>query len=450
MQTPLPTASPPAKIYAISELNGAARRLLEENFHAIWVSGEISNLAKPSSGHFYFSLKDGQAQVRCAMFRQHNLGLRFTPKEGMQVLVRANVSLYEGRGDFQLIVSQMEPAGDGALQQAFEALKQRLGQAGLFKPEHKKPLPRLPKTIGVITSPTGAAIRDVLSVIARRCPSIPVIIYPCLVQGKLAGASIKAAIETAVRRAEAQVLLLVRGGGSLEDLWPFNEEIVAEALFACPIPVVSGVGHEVDITIADFVADARAPTPTAAAELVTPLRQELLQQLQEFKRRLALPLQKHLQWQTQHLEHLTKRLQHPLARLSQQMQQLDEFSRRLERAMQERLFHHSQQLQTRAASLGHHNPRRRLALESTRLTETQHRLQRAGESRLQTAKQRLALLMNALHTVSPLATLQRGYAIVSNEEGAIITQSTSLKPGERIHAQLAQGQFHARVESSEA
>ena len=264
-------------IYTVSDLNARARVILEECFKTIWVSGEISNLAKPNSGHLYFSLKDERAQVRCAFFRNSQRGLRFTPENGQHVLVQAQVSFYAARGDFQLIVSQMEMAGAGALQVAFEQLKQRLHKEGLFSQAHKKKLPLFPKCLGIITSPTGAAIRDILKVLQRRFSSIPIIIYPTLVQGDKAADQISMAIQRATQRKECDVLILARGGGSLEDLWPFNEEKVARAMFHCPIPIVTGIGHEIDVTIADFVADQRASTPSAAAEMVSPNQQEQMQ-----------------------------------------------------------------------------------------------------------------------------------------------------------------------------
>ncbi|MFW5824439.1 MAG: exodeoxyribonuclease VII large subunit, partial [Marinobacter sp.] len=263
-----PTLRPRA--LTVSELARQVRHLLESSFMQVWVEGELSSLSRPSSGHWYFSLKDQRAQVRCAMFRGFNQRVRPLPKEGDQVRIRGRVSLYESRGDFQIIVEHMEPAGLGALQQAFDALKARLQAEGLFAPERKKPLPAMPRHIGVVTSPTGAAIHDILIVLGRRCPGIPVTLYPTPVQGQTATASIVAAIQRAVRHGQADVLIIGRGGGSLEDLWCFNEEAVARAIAACPIPTVSAVGHEVDVTIADFVADLRAPTPSAAAEKISP------------------------------------------------------------------------------------------------------------------------------------------------------------------------------------
>jgi len=276
METMPEQNSPSRDIYSITRLNREVRAVLEGSFPAIWVQGEISNLAQPSSGHMYFSLKDRSAQVRCAMFRGRNRLLKFVPENGMEVLARAVVSLYEGRGEFQLLIEELEPAGEGALQKAVADLKQRLFEEGLFNEEHKQSLPAYPKTIGVVTSPTGAAIRDILTVLKRRYPAAAVIVYPVPVQGEGAAGIITKALETADRRAEADVLILARGGGSLEDLWSFNEEIVARAVYNLATPIVCGVGHEIDFTIADFVADKRAPTPSAAAEMVSPDQRELL------------------------------------------------------------------------------------------------------------------------------------------------------------------------------
>ena len=268
------------EVYTVSQLNQAAKNLLEGSFPLIWISGEISNLSQPSSGHMYLTLKDEAAQVRCAMFRFRNSLLSFAPKNGMQVLARAKVSLYEGRGEFQLIIEHMEEAGDGLLRRKFDELKHRLAALGLFNHEHKKPLPALPQCIGVVTSATGAAIRDIISVLKRRMPAIPIMIYPAAVQGSEAAGQIVKAINLANQRQECDVLIVGRGSGSLEDLWPFNEEIVAHAIFNSEIPIISAVGHEIDYTIADFVADVRAATPSAAAELISPHQQELLQQVQ--------------------------------------------------------------------------------------------------------------------------------------------------------------------------
>ena len=302
---------PVKDVYAVSRLVREARATLEGGFPLLWVEGEISNLAMPASGHIYFTLKDEAAQVRCAMFKGRNRQLRFIPENGMQVLLRVRVTLYEGRGEFQLVVEHMEEAGSGALQRAYEALKHRLGEAGLFDDAHKKALPKIPTTIGVMSSPDGAAVHDILTVLARRFPDVNVIIYPVAVQGVDSANQIADAIATADQRQECDVLIISRGGGSLEDLWSFNEEKVAQAIFACELPIISAVGHEVDFTIADFVADMRAATPSAAAELAVPDAQQWLHKLQGQTRRLTLLMTHYLQNEQRHLMHLARRLPQP-------------------------------------------------------------------------------------------------------------------------------------------
>ncbi|HQR52883.1 MAG TPA: exodeoxyribonuclease VII large subunit, partial [Burkholderiales bacterium] len=335
-----PAAAPPVReVFSVSRLNREARALLERGLGTVWLEGEISNLSRPGSGHWYFSLKDAAAQVRCAMFRQRNLLVRFPVKDGAQVLARGRVSLYEARGEFQLVIEHLEEAGEGALRRRFEELKQRMQAEGLFDAQHKQPLPALPRRIGVVTSPTGAAIRDILHVLRRRFPAIPVLIYPVAVQGEAAPREIVQALGLAAARRECDVLIVARGGGSLEDLWAFNDEAVARAIFACPIPVVSGVGHEVDVTIADFVADERAPTPSAAAERVVPDRAEWLRSLAATYRRLGLAMRRRLGDQRQALLQREQRLArvHPGVVLRQHAQRLDELEGRLRLATRGRL-----------------------------------------------------------------------------------------------------------------
>jgi exodeoxyribonuclease VII large subunit len=435
-------STPERDIFSVSRLNREARAVLEGHFPLIWVEGEISNLARPSSGHWYFSLKDSQAQVRTAMFRNRNQLLRFKPADGLQVLVRARISLYEARGEYQLIVEHMEEAGAGALQRAFEALKARLAAEGLFATEHKQPLPVLPRRIGVITSPTGAAIRDILSVLARRFPAIPVLVYPVPVQGEGAGARIAAALQTAGRRAECDVLILARGGGSLEDLWAFNEEVVARAIHACPLPVVSGVGHEVDVTIADFAADLRAATPSAAAEAVSPDGQEWLTRLLRHDARLLGLLRRHQQQARQTLDGLGKRLQarHPGQRLRQQAQRLDELEQRLQRGLERRLGVARTALGQWRARLRGVAPGPRLARLAARRTELERRLRSVLEHRLDQRRQALKGLARALDAVSPLATLGRGYSITRRvRDGALLRTAAEVAVGEEIETRLAEG-----------
>ncbi len=443
-----PQLPPEEPVYRVSRLNAEARGLLESGFSAIWVEGELSNLARPASGHWYFSLKDDRAQVRCAMFRQHNLRVQCRPEDGMQVRIRANVSLYEARGEFQLIVRQLEPAGEGALRQAWEELKRRLAAEGLFDERHKQPLPWLPRCIGVITSPSGAAVRDVLHVLRRRFPAIPVIIYPVAVQGAEAPGQIVEALRVAGERRECDVLILTRGGGSLEDLWSFNDEAVARALHACAIPTVAGVGHEVDFTIADFVADRRAPTPSAAAEAVTPDRAELAQRVAVMSQRLVRAGQRLLNEGHTRTRSLEQRLAtcHPGRRISQQMQRLDELSLRLERATRARLHLGEQRVQAARAQLRAHSPQRQLRALRDNLAHQRTRLHAAARQAREHAAQRLAVAARALSTVSPLATLDRGYAIARRPaDGRVISDAATVNAGEELAVRLARGELLCEV-----
>jgi len=387
-------------IYTVSTLNQSARLLLEEGLGTIWVEGEISNFIRASSGHIYFSLKDENAQVRCAYFKGRR-NQQNAWKQGMHVLACAKVSLYEPRGDYQLIVEYIEEAGVGALQKAFEVLKAKLQAEGLFASEYKKPLPAYPQCLGVITSPTGAAIQDILHVLERRYPSLPVIVYPTLVQGTSAAPQIVHMIELANQHQQCDVLIVARGGGSMEDLWPFNEEIVARAIFNSQIPIISGVGHEVDFTIADFVADVRAPTPSAAAELASPDGEALLAYLEQIHNRLIQQITHKLTFKQHQLQSLINRLRHPRERLQFFAQKLDEQTHRLQQAWQ-KLF-----------------------------TRRQHRLN---------------LLLQTLQTLSPKATLERGYAIVKNTKGQIIRNASDVNKDESIFTTVSQGEIKSRVE----
>jgi exodeoxyribonuclease VII large subunit len=438
------------QIFSVTRLNQEVRLLLENAFPLIWVEGEISNLARPASGHIYFSLKDAAAQVRCAMFRNRNQLLRFAPKNGEQVLVRARVSLFPARGEFQLTIEHMEPAGAGALQQAFEALKQRLQQEGLFAEEHKRPLPMLPRRIGVITSPTGAAIHDVLTVLRRRCPSLPVLIYPVPVQGEGAAEKIADMIRLASARREVDALLLTRGGGSLEDLWAFNEEIVARAIAECELPLVCAVGHEVDVTIADFVADRRAPTPSAAAELLSPDATVWLAQFVRQEQRLGTLMQQTLRRFSERRDWLEQRLlqQHPRRRLQDRTQRLDELELRLATVMRSRMRHARVRYNHILQRFRPCSPKARLqALEHAR-AEIERRLWAAIRQELRGRRQQLTGLVRALDAVSPLATLARGYAIVRRADDAtVLHDAASVAPGAHVVARLARGRLHCRVET---
>lgn len=345
-----------AHLYSVSELNNETRQLLESTFNLIWVKGELSNLSIPKSGHWYFTLKDSQAQVRCAMFKGANFRVAFSPSDGLEVQILAKVSLYPDRGDYQLIVEKMEPSGEGKLRQAFEQLKNKLGQEGLFDIQNKKPLPSFPTSIGVITSPTGAAVQDIISVLKRRYPSASVLIYPCQVQGQAAAAEIVQAIELANRHRKCDVLLLARGGGSLEDLWPFNEENVARAVYASDLPIVSGVGHEIDFTISDFVADYRAPTPSAAAEAVSPDQSVLIRQFNEWTQRLNHTVLRLMQFLSQKIDYLDKRLLSPSQSLKNKSVSLEHLIQRLQWSINTQLQNQTQRFKHAALSLGMVNP----------------------------------------------------------------------------------------------
>ncbi len=424
--------------------------LLERGFGSLWLEAEISNFSKPSSGHWYFSLKDAAAQVRCAMFRQRNMLCAFTARDGQKVLVRARIGLYEPRGEYQLIVDYMEDAGLGTLRRLFEELSTKLEREGLFAAQRKRRLPSLPKRIGIITSPTGAALRDILHVLARRFPATAVLIYPVSVQGAQAAGEITAAVEAAGRRGECDVLILARGGGSLEDLWAFNDERLARAIAASPIPLITGIGHEIDFTIADFAADVRAPTPSAAAELVVPDAQEWLSALLQLGVRLQRCMRRRLEEHRERLRWLTGRagLVSPVARLSAQAQRLDELEQGLVRALRRRLQENRQRLRWltgRAAMVG---PSARLSQQLLRLNNLDARLSRAWRLELSSRRERLLPLIRTLNAVSPLATLERGYAIVRLEGGAILRDPADAKPGTMIEAMLARGKIRAKIEGA--
>lgn len=432
-------------IYSISRLNREVRTLLESAFPLLWIEAEISNLARPASGHLYFSLKDEKAQVRCAMFRNRNLNLGFSPKNGMQVLVRAKIGLYEPRGDFQLVIEHMEEAGDGALRRAFDELKLRLDKEGLFDSQYKQPIPVLPQHIGIITSPSGAAVRDIISTLNRRFPGLPLTIYPVAVQGEGAAQQIADMIKRADMRGECDVLILARGGGSLEDLWAFNEEVVARAIHDCSIPIVSGVGHEIDFTIADFVADQRAPTPTAAAELVSPDQQDWLTRLDVLQQRLTWLTRNRIRQAEQQVLNLEKRLQHPGRRLRDLAQRLDELELRMQRAGQNLLRHASSRLQHASERLQGYSPIHRLATLKEKNHSLSRRLVTTMQHHLSLQQQTIQRLAHNLDAVSPLATLGRGYAIVTDDQGRILRQAKQVKTGDRIKSRLAEGQLYCQV-----
>ena len=440
------TSSTDRDVLSVSQLNRKAKQLLETHLPLLWVEGELSNVSQPSSGHWYFTLKDEQAQVRCAMFRNRNTLVRFAPRQGQQVLIRARVSLYEGRGDYQLIVEHLEEAGFGALQRAFEALKLKLANEGLFDDAYKQPLPSLPKHIAVITSPTGAAIRDVLSVLNRRFPAIPVTVIPVAVQGKEAAPQIVCAIDLANRAGLFDVVILARGGGSLEDLWPFNEESVARAIHASELPLVSAVGHEVDFTIADFVADLRAPTPSAAAELLVPDAEDWLATFAGYEILLQEAIERKLQSFKQRLEWLRTRLRHPGERLQQQAQRLDGLELRLVRAVDHQLLRCHTRLNTLVLRQKPLQPKLHINQLNQQVSQHHATLVKNMQRHLRAQQQRLAEAARLLQTVSPLNTLQRGYAIATDSHHKVITNSSQVEPGDSINARLAEGELQCRVE----
>ncbi|MGE0482962.1 MAG: exodeoxyribonuclease VII large subunit [Gammaproteobacteria bacterium] len=432
-------------IYSVSRLTEAARATLEQGLGRLWVEGEISNLARPSSGHLYFTLKDATAQVRCAMFRNRASGLRCRPENGLSVLAYGLVSLYPARGDFQLIVDSLEAAGDGLLALRFEELKLRLQAEGLFDAAHKRPLPDWPRAIGIITSPSGAAVRDVIHVLARRCPAIPVIVYPTLVQGEGAARDIVRAIETANVRAECDVLIIGRGGGSLEDLWSFNEEVVARAIHDSAIPTVSAVGHEVDVTIADLVADLRAPTPSAAAELVSPDGLAAARRARDLERRLINAVTRRLGSQVREVGHLARRLVSPQRRLELNFQRVDDLSQRLHHATRTTLTLGNGRLGALRSRLGAASPAARLRLLSHELVHHERRLKGAVREQLATRARRLERLHDMLQALGPAATLERGYAIVTASDGSIVRDAARLAVTDEVQTRLARGEFSARV-----
>lgn len=441
---------PSPRILSVSQLNRLAREVLEDNFAVVWVEGELTNWSRPSSGHWYFTLKDGGAQIRAAMFRGQNLRVRTQPAAGQKVRVKGRISLYEARGDYQLIVETLQPAGEGDLTVAYEQLKTRLAAEGLFAVDRKRPLPRAPRHIAIVTSPTGAAIQDVLTVLARRSPATRITLLPVAVQGQQAAREISAAIALANHLVDQQihdfdVLLCGRGGGSLEDLWAFNEEAVARAIAASALPVVSAVGHEVDVTISDLVADVRAATPSAAAELLSANRDDQLSLLSQYQQQLQACMRRSLQQRRERAHHLRARLRHPGDRLQQRVQQLDEQSLRLQRALDNQLARSRQRWEAAWARLLNQHPGNLLPQYQRQLTDQRQRLQRSITVTLQHHQQQLQSAMHLLQGVSPLATLDRGYAILRDHSGQVIRNADQVSAGAEVHARLAQGQLRLQV-----
>ena len=434
-------------IYSVSQLNQSVRLMLENQLGAVWLTGEISNFSQPVSGHWYLSLKDENAQVRCAMFRMKNMRVSFRPTNGMQVLVRANVSLYEPRGDYQLIIESMHLAGEGLLMQQFEALKLKLAAEGLFAQHLKKKLPHFSKAVGIITSKTGAALQDILHILQRRDPSLKIIIYPTAVQGKDAATEIAQMIELANQRQEVDVLIVGRGGGSLEDLWCFNEEMVARAIFHSHLPVISAVGHETDVTIADFVADVRAPTPSAAAELVSRNQTELLQQLQYRRQRLEIALDRLFAEKQQKLRHLSLRLhnQHPQAQLRIQQQLITQLSHRLQQSLRHRWQKTAENLTALSMRLYKNPLPLRLQQYEQQLAQLKVRLNSHMNLTLSLQQKQLAHLCGKLDSLSPLKVLARGYSITQNQQNLTIRSMKDVNVGEQIKTRLPDGDIISQV-----
>ncbi|GAA60762.1 exodeoxyribonuclease VII large subunit [Pseudoalteromonas sp. BSi20652] len=440
-------SKPSQAVYTVSRLNREIRTILEQGFASLVLTGEISNFITPASGHWYFSLKDDKAQIKAAMWRGNNRNQSYRPTNGAQVTVKARVSLYEPRGDYQLIVEHMEPAGEGQLKQEFDALKMRLAAEGLFSSAHKQPLPQNINRIGVITSATGAAIKDILTVLKRRAPQLEVIIYPAMVQGKEAHVHLINQIELANARDEVDILILGRGGGSLEDLWCFNHEQLARAIFKSELPIVSAVGHEIDTTISDYVADVRAATPSAAAELVSPNTQELHNKVTQLVNRLSnafkhdIADKRALATQLQHRLNLC----HPRNQLSQKSQRLDELSIALQQAMRNRLYQQERTLNNLTPRLMRQSPDKKLASANHMLTQLQARLKQAIQHELQQANNSLALQASRLDSVSPLNVLARGYSITKTQQGNVVKSVNQIKTGDVLITELVDGSIESQV-----
>ncbi|WGL97135.1 exodeoxyribonuclease VII large subunit [Arsenophonus sp. aPb] len=434
-------------IYSVSQLNQSVRQLLELQLGRVWLNAEISNFSQPASGHWYFTLKDEKAQLRAAMFRGQNIRVNFRPQNGQQVLVRATVTLYEPRGEYQLIIENMQPAGDGLLQRQFEILKHKLSAEGLFAQHYKQALPMPAKRLGVITSATGAALHDILNILKRRDPSLPVIIYPTAVQGEDAPRQIVRAIELANHRLECDVLIVGRGGGSLEDLWAFNDEKVARAIFASQLPIIAAVGHETDVTIADFVADLRAPTPSAAAELVSRNQQELLRQLLEQKQRLEMAMDYFLARKLRVFSQLHHKLQqqHPELRITRQQNYLIQLQQKLVSATQQYLQQMNRQQYSFEQRLILCDPRPQLQNCRQRYIQHEFKLKQLINQTVSQYREKFAINCSRLEAVSPLATLARGYTISELPNGKVLTNTQQVDVGVKLKTRLQDGLLESKI-----
>lgn len=435
-------------IFSVSRLNIEVKAALEGSFPLLWVTGEISNLATPRSGHIYFTLKESGAQVRCAMFRSRRNLSRFQVKEGMQVVVRARVTLYEPRGDYQLIIDHMEQAGEGLLRQQIEQLKKQLDDEGLFSSDHKQPIPLFPQCIGVMTSATGAAVHDVLTVLQRRCPAIPVILYPVAVQGESAAAEIIDMLRIAEQRHECDLLILTRGGGSLEDMMAFNDEQLVREIDRLSIPLISAIGHEIDTSLSDHVADRRAPTPSAAAELASPDCRELSNKTGALAGQMMRIQQNRLLLLSQRLDELSIRLtqQHPGNRLREQRRQLETLLLRLQKSMHHRIEILNSSHRNLLLRLNSHSPILALQQARQRLDNLDVRLNQRMQERLQYSHQQLGGISRELNAISPLATLERGYAIALDKHRSVVKDSSRLSVDDQIIVRMAKGELGCRVE----
>ena len=434
-------------IIQVSELTRKVRFILESELNTIWLTGEISNFVGAGSGHWYLSLKDSKSQVRCAMFKGNNRRVRLQPRNGQQVLVRAKVSLYEPRGDFQLIIEQMEDAGEGLLRQQYEQLKNKLNALGVFSQSHKQAIPEHIQTVGIVTSPTGAAVKDILSVLKRRNPNINAIIYPALVQGEYASNDICHAIAQANIRQECDVLIVGRGGGSLEDLWPFNEESVVQAIYDSNLPIISAVGHEVDTTLSDYVADLRAATPSAAAELVASDSSELLDKITTFEQRLINAVNRRntaLLQQHNHIQHRLAQV-HPEQQLRVQQQKHDELSLRLSIAMQRLMAQATQQPKQLQQRLNQLSPVKVITKQQNQVQQQEQRLIHAMQSSLQHKRKSFVHLIEQIQLVSPLATIARGYSITRSRDNEVINSISQVALNEEITIQVSDGSIKAKV-----
>ncbi|MEL0614859.1 exodeoxyribonuclease VII large subunit [Marinomonas arenicola] len=435
--------------FTVSQLNRQIQQLLEASLPWILVEGEISNLAKPGSGHWYFSLKDDRAQIRCAMFKGKNSAVRFQPKDGDKVRLRARVTFYGPRGDCQLSVEGMESAGEGALQQAFERLKNSLQVEGLFAPEHKRTLPTQPERVAIITSPVGAAVRDMIIAFRRRFPLTELTILPSLVQGQDAAKNILKQLNRADDSGYFDAIILGRGGGSLEDLWSFNDEALARRIFQATTPIVSAVGHETDFTIADFVADVRAATPTAAAELLSPDKTQLIRQITQQESQLTRRMSRILEQSQQQLDFMIKRIRHPKERIDQQQNQLDQFKRRLQQSLERTIQQHKVKTQNLEHRLQKNTPARRIEQNQEKLRDIDARLALALNNTLTSKQTSFARLIDKLNLVSPLNTLSRGYAIASKDK-QVIRSVNEIEKGDSIKVRVQDGEINCTVAATKA